>query len=110
MKFFAELGCYLDDLCAVAVNHLDKGERELQRTAGITSLSARLRATSPKAIVVVMKAIEPHVQQAADQARLGQIPVFALPFPAQGNQRKYVAGLAETLRDPRIQFALQPTR
>jgi hypothetical protein len=57
-----------------------------------------------------MKAIEPHVQQAADQARLGQIPVFALPFPAQGNQRKYVAGLAETLRDPRIQFALQPTR
>ena len=110
LKFFAGLGCYLDDLCTVPVNHLDKGERELQRTAGIASLSARLRATSPQAVVVVMKAIEPHVQQAADQTGLGQIPVFALPFPALGNQRKYVAGLAETLRDPRIQSALKPTR
>jgi hypothetical protein len=110
LEFFVELGCYLDDLCAVAVNHLDKGERELQRTAGIASLSARLRAASPQAVVAVMKAIEPHVQQAIDQAGLSQIPVFALPFPAQGNQRKYVAGLAETLRDPRIQSAFMPTR
>jgi hypothetical protein len=110
LKFFAELGCYLDDLCAAPVNHLDKGERELQRTAGITSLSTRLRTTSPQAVVVVMKAIEPHVQQAAKQAELGRIPFFALPFPAQGNQRKYVAELVETLRDPRIQLALQPTR
>ena len=109
LKFFAGLGCYLDDLCTVPVNHLGKGERKLQRTVGITSLSTRLRATSPQAVVVVIKAIEQHVRQAAGQAGLGQIPVFALPFPALGNQRKYVAGLAETLRDPRIQLALQPT-
>jgi hypothetical protein len=36
-------------------------------------------------------------------------PVFVLPFPAQGNQRKYVDGLAKILRDPLIQLALQPT-
>jgi len=109
LEFFAGLGCYLDDLCAVPVNHHDKGERELQRMSGITSLSARMQITPPKAIVVVMKAIEQHVRQAANQAGLGRIPVFALPFPAQGNQRKYVERLVKTLRDPLIQLALQPT-
>jgi hypothetical protein len=110
LVFFAGLGCYLIDLCAVPVNHFDKGEREFQRTAGITSLSARLRTTSPQAIVVVMKAIEQHIRQAADQAGLGRIPVFALPFPARGNQRKYVEGLVKTLHDPLIPLALQSTR
>ena len=109
LKFFAGLGCYLDDLFTVPVNHLDKGQRELQRKAGITALSARLRIAPPQTIVVVMKAIEPHVRQAAVQAELAPIPVFVLPFPAQGNQRKYVDGLVKILRDPLIQLALQPT-
>ena len=109
LKFFSGLGCYLDDLCAMPLNHLQKGEREIRRAACITSLSARLRIASPQAIVVVMKSIESPVRQAAKQAEPGRIPFFALPFPAQGNQRKYVAGLAETRRDPRMQFALQPT-
>jgi hypothetical protein len=109
LKFFAGLGCYLDDLCVVPVNHLDRKQRELQRTTDITSLSSRLRRTSPQVIAVVMKAIEPHVLQAVGQAGFGRIPVFALPFPAQGNQRKYVEGLIKILRDPLIQLALQPT-
>jgi hypothetical protein len=98
LQTFRTLACYLDDLCLAPINRLPKAERRRQRAKSIDSLAARTRAASPQAIVVVMLGIRRHVEQAVEQADLHGVMMCSLPFPAQGNQRRYVAQLADALR------------
>ena len=99
LRSFKGLGCYLDDLCLTPVNNLGERERQRYRELCVDDLALRLRAASPKAIVVVMKRIVPFVERAANHAGLTALPPIALPFPAQGNQLRYVEGLTLVLRD-----------
>ena len=99
LRFFKELGCFLDDLCLTPINHLDERERRRYREQSVGDLAARLRDASPQAIVVVIKRIVPFVVRAAHQAGFASLPIAALPFPAQGNQLRYVRELTIVLKD-----------
>jgi hypothetical protein len=101
LRSFQLLGCYLEDLCLEPVNHLSKSERKRARSDNVPGLSVRLRESAPEALVVVMKAITPHVQQAASQAGLADVAFYSLPFPALGNQHRYTSELASVLNDLR---------
>lgn len=101
LEFFRDLGCYLDDLCRIPVNQLDRLERSVARKAGVSELSARMRELSPKAVVCVMRGIEPFVRSAMSLAQLSSIPLYSLPFPSWGRQDRYVAGLAGILGELR---------
>jgi hypothetical protein len=101
LRFFKGLGCYLDDLCLVPVNNLERAERVEHRKAGIEPLAGRLATYRPQAVVAVMRAIEPHVQDAVRRAGLDLTPVHGLPFPALGHQPRYVRSLADLLQTMR---------
>lgn len=95
---FKAQGCYLIDLCNDPINNLSKAERYNQRMQGASSLPERIAAHSPQGIIVVMKAIVKYIRPAIRQAGLEHLPFYALPFPAVGNQHRYVDNLVEVLR------------
>lgn len=98
LRFFKSIGCYLDDLCLEPINKLDRPTRLRKRSDAVPSLAERIRVANPRSIVVVMKAIIENVQEAIDKARIDRISTYYLPFPAQGNQRKYVNNLIATIQ------------
>ena len=53
-----------------------------------------------------MLAIEKHVRQAAIRAGLAEVPQYAVPFPAMGNQVRFVTQLVDDLRRLREQAIL----
>ncbi len=99
LNFFKNRGCYLDDLCLEPVNHLAKIARQRKRDEGVPILAGRIYENRPEAIVVVMSAIRDEVARSAPSAGLGSVPFHAVPFPAQGNQKKYVAQLVKVLQE-----------
>ena len=99
LKYIKDRGYYLDDLCLEAVNQLDDTTRRSKRDEGVPFLASRIREYRPEAIVVVMSAIKAQVEQSAQTAGLGSVPFHAVPFPAQGNQKKYVAQLIKVLQE-----------
>lgn len=89
LRFFMGQGFYLDDLCAIPVNHIkDKNERVRQRDLGVMPLGNRIKTYNPDKVAVVMKAIEPHVRQACIMAEVSQ-PCLVLPFPRPEHQRTF---------------------
>jgi hypothetical protein len=98
LQSFKDRGCYLEDLCPFPINHFSKPERRRYRRQAESDLVDRIRRASPQAIVVVMKAILPNVERALYRAGMASVPVCALPFPALGNQRRYVDGLVDLLQ------------
>jgi hypothetical protein len=99
LKFFQELGCYLDDLCCDPINKgFSVQIREQKRQEGICPLAGRLEMMNPSAVVVTMQAIQEPVQQAMKLAHINHQP-DVLPFPAYNNERrrKYVCKLASIL-------------
>jgi len=99
LNFFQDRRCYLDDLCLEPVNHLEKTARQRKRDEGVPLLADRMREYTPEAIIAVMLAIEEQVKQSANTAGLASVPFHAVPFPAQGNQKKYVARLIKVLQE-----------
>ena len=102
LDFFKALGCYLIDLCDDPVNHLPESEREEQRRRGATSLPERIAEHLPQATIVVMKAIAKYVQPAIGQAELADLPFYVVPFPAMGNQKRYVERLVTVLKKLKV--------
>ena len=98
LRFFQSLGGYLVDLCDEPVNDLPQQARKSKRNEGIRPLARRIKEANPRAIVVVMKAIQKHVQQSVDLASANDLFIYYLPFPAQGHQQQYIHELAATLR------------
>ena len=97
LTFFKESGCYLVDLCDEPVNHLPRPVRKLKRQEGIPHLAREIAQAKAVAHVVVMKDIDEHVLAAVHHSGSSPETRSTLPFPAQGNQRRYVDELTEVL-------------
>lgn len=97
LDFFRDHGFFLDDLCAVPVNHMDDAQRAHERSLGIGPLAARIKIAKPQTVIVVMKAIATHIRAACELAKIA--PDFlTLPFPSRPNhQQQFVNGLANFL-------------
>jgi hypothetical protein len=95
--FFMSCGCYVDDLSPVAVNHLERNEREGVLRESVPELATRIGGFKPEVIIIVLRKIEGHVREAIRMAEF-EGPVYVLLFPGWRWQREYVIGLAEILR------------
>ena len=104
LEFFKAHGCYLDDLVWVQ----GKPNRTLKER-GVMPLANRMKEYSPKVVIVVIKQIKGHVLRAMKAAGLGDIPCDILPFPAYGNEQRYVQELADIVRDLKKQEILLDT-
>lgn len=97
---FQTLGCFLEDLCPSPVNRLPDPQRREQRRRGEPELARRLRAASPRVVVVVMSGIRENVNRALREADLAALPTHVLPFPGrEEHRRRYVAELAAIVRE-----------
>jgi hypothetical protein len=97
LQYFKGLGCYLEDLCCQPVNRLAGTTRQRAHRNAMGDFVRRVRRHSPDAIVVVSRAIREPVAGALDQAGLGHVPRYELPFPAFGHHTEYIRGLSELL-------------
>jgi len=101
LEEFRRLGCYVDNLCLEPVNDLyaDDPLRIAARAEGQERLAEHIRISRPKAIVVVMMAIERNVARAAREADQDGTPRYALPFPGRRAHRdRYVTELTALLK------------
>ncbi|WP_448509986.1 hypothetical protein [Immundisolibacter sp.] len=98
LKYFMSNGFYLDDLCQEPINHLSESEKRQARKAYEQSLAIRIKECHPLIIVSTPKSIEKNVNSAINIASLN-IENYSLPFPAMGNQYKYVDALDKLLKD-----------
>lgn len=97
LKFFQSEGYYLDDLCLKPVNNLTKDARKSARNEAVYSLAKRIKVYRPDVIICVMKGIQRHVREAISVAEVELKKFYSLPFPALGNQSRYVIELTEAL-------------
>jgi hypothetical protein len=97
LRCFKANGCYLDDLSLVPVNAMGPVARGRALRESIQSLAKRIIEMEPQVVVAVLRKIGPHVRQAVQFAGL-PIVFRSLPFPGQGHQKKYMAGLESILR------------
>jgi hypothetical protein len=89
-------GFYLDDLVLTPINKLENRERSTLRQTSIAALADRLIEYKPKAIVVVMQAIRPMVQEAMRKAGISYEP-FCTPHPAFGNSSRFHTAMTEII-------------
>jgi hypothetical protein len=102
LKSFKAYGWYLDDLVLEPVNHLPKLERLAKCFDARESLADRIRSYQPKAIVSLLKSIEPFVNDAAKTAGCNA-PRYGVPFPGMGQQKRFQAAMAAIIQKlPRI--------
>jgi hypothetical protein len=85
---FRDHGWYLDDLVLAPINHLTRAQRIAAWRGARDSLSTRIAAYQPLAIVSVLSGIKEIVADAAMKAG-GTATMFAVPFPGMGNQKKF---------------------
>jgi hypothetical protein len=93
---FKSMGFYLDDLVLVPVNKLVRQERAKLRSESIAGLAERLTEYKPNAVVVVMRAIKPMVEQAMIKAGLSFEP-RCTPHPAFGNWTRFHVAMTEII-------------
>lgn len=91
-KFLSEFkakGFFLDDLVLYPINQIKgKQERDDQRWKGVPLFAERIKGYRPRAVVVLMYAIEPMVVKAMNQAGLESVPRYVTPFPTFPKNRK----------------------
>jgi hypothetical protein len=98
LEDFKKKGFYLDDLVLTPINKLDRRERSRRREEAVPELAKRLVEYKPKAVVVVMRAILPKVQQAMRMAGILYEP-FCVPHPAFGNWTRFSDAMKEIIDD-----------
>ena len=84
-------GCWLYDICENPVNHLSNEERRSTIQENIPELESFIKQESPKIIIVCKKTlVEPKIRD-SDIMHTYQVGnnIFFLPFPSNGNQRRY---------------------
>jgi hypothetical protein len=99
LEVFRGASCAFTDLCDRPVDHLRPAARRVRRDASESRLAAEIAATRPRALVTVVRAIEPNVRRAAARAEWeGELRV--LPYPGRWVQARsrFVAALAPALR------------
>ncbi len=97
LQFFKKKGCYLDDLSSIPVNRMPPLRKEEVLSGNILSLAKRLTSYKPEIVVIVLKRIERKVNEALDLSRI-QCERYALPFPGNGYQNKYIQKLSKILK------------
>lgn len=85
---FQASGFFLDDLSLEPIDWQTASQRKRAHAANVASLAERLQAYRPQAVVALLKAIEPSVIQACQQAALAIVP-SAVPFPGNGQQANF---------------------
>lgn len=93
---FKRKGFYLDDLVLTPINKLERRERSRLRQQAIPELAKRLIEYQPKAVVVVMRAIQPMVREAMRMAGISYEP-FCVPHPAFGNWNRFSNAMTEII-------------
>lgn len=87
--FFQQSGFYLDDLCLVPVNGLDKTSRQQNLISSIPSLASRIKTYSASDIIVLLKGIEKYVLRAVTLSGI-RANIHTVPFGGMGHQNKYI--------------------
>lgn len=97
---FAELGCYLDDLCREPVNWLPTQMRRAAHRAGEEHLATSICRLQPQIIIVLLKSIESNVARAAALAECAQIDRHVVTYPSRWHKHRiaYRDQLAALLR------------
>lgn len=102
---FCALGCYLEDLSTVPVNHLDlsdrqqRAERRALRRKGMKALSRRMRPWSPRVVapVVLDMVRSGDIDETLRLAGYEDVERADLPFPGRHRDR-YVDELTAHVR------------
>jgi hypothetical protein len=97
LEQFKAKGYFLDDLILQPVNQMDRRIRRQLRFENITSLAERISDYRPANVVILMMAIEPMVRDAVAKAGLSDCPVYATPFPGNGQQRRFRLRMKEII-------------
>jgi hypothetical protein len=93
---FRAHGWFLDDLVLTPVNHLDDRQHIAAHLEARDSLTQRIAQYRPRAIVILLKKVERIVRDAAAAAG-STAPIFAVPFPGNGQQRKFLADMRDVV-------------
>lgn len=101
LKFFCNHQCYLDDLCLQPVNDKSDSERSRFRLEGVDPLSQRIKSMQPRAVVIVMRAIESEVRTAVDNSGLKSIVIRTTTFPSfsDANKKNCVSDTVSVLNE-----------
>ncbi len=96
---FKQWGCWLYDICESPVNNLNNHDRRLLIHENVSRLEGIVNQESPKIIIVCKKTL---VEQEIRESNIMNIyhpedRIFFLPFPGNGNQRRYREGLINLL-------------
>jgi hypothetical protein len=84
LEFFRSSGCYLDDLCSVAVNRIkDDDVRNHHREQSVSWLADRIRSYNPEFVICFMKQIFPYVERAIILSEVDLKKIWSLPFPGR---------------------------
>ena len=97
LKFFKSNGFYLDDLCLEPIDDFDDTKKRKARKAYEQNLTERLKLYNPKVIISTPMSIGKNITAAMKKSGL-TINNYSLPFPAQGNQRRYAIELSEIIK------------
>ena len=96
---FKSLRCWLYDICENPVNGLGDHERKAEIQLNIPRLIDTIETLNPRTIIVCKKKfVEPEIRNSSTMDKYCEgKSIFFLPFPGQGNQRKYREGLVKAL-------------
>ena len=97
LKYFKRCGCYLEDICCNPVDNLAAEDRECKLAESVIGFADRLAKLQPDVVVVVLKKIAAHTRIAAAIADI-DVPIYVLPFPGYGHQKKYIKRLEKIIR------------
>jgi hypothetical protein len=84
---FAELGCYLTDLCGEPIDDLNLKQRRTRCGKGETQLTRTIKKLQPEIIITLVLSIAPNVERAIDQARWKGLHV-QLPYPGRWKRNR----------------------
>jgi hypothetical protein len=96
LERFRSYGWYLDDLVLAPVNHLKPRERRAAHLGAAQDLQRRIAEYRPLAIVCLLKSIGSIVRAAASGAGFDG-PFFEVPFPGNGQQRRFHLQMVEII-------------
>ena len=96
---FKNWNCWLYDISENPVNGLGDHERKAEIHLNIPKLIDTIETFNPKTIIVCKKKfVEPEIRKSSIMYNYCEgESIFFLPFPGQGNQRKYREGLVKAL-------------
>ncbi len=97
---FKQWNCWLYDICDEPINGLPDGERSNCIHTNISRLVALVQQEKPKLIIVCkITLVKPEISISdIMKSYRDEESIFFLPFPGNGNQKKYREGLIKALQ------------